>query len=168
MTNTPYNPIENPWVNAPWEQKAQPDTDFGFAEKIMCELNFEDLIYCTIDREMEKSAMKNRFLSLVAGDNKQYVCYVKDRKLNPINITDAVCTLKIWQNTEQPPVIEKHTNVSSEGVIGAANKGEFYFYLLPSDTESLPEQQYPFEITVDLSGKHFTVSTGVLDLKKSP
>jgi len=161
-------PLPNPWESVPWAQYPQPDTDYGYAEIINCELNFQDQIICLIDREQEKSAMKNRFLSLVIGDNKQYVCYVKDRNLNPIDITGAICILKVWQDIEDSPVIEKSTNVPGEGTIGAANKGEFYFYLIPTDTSLLPAQQYVFEISIDIESRHYTVCKGTLELEENP
>lgn len=168
MTNTPYTPLPNPWPSVPWAEVPQPDTDFGYAEVINCDLNFQDYIVCVIDREQEKSAMKNRFLTLSLGDSKQYVCYVKDRNLNPINISNAVCYLKVWEDTTQAPIITKATNVSGEGLIGAADKGEFYFYLVPADTENLSAQQYPYEISVDINGNHYTVSQGIINMESHP
>jgi len=146
---------------------AAPDTDYGIPETILCELDFQDEIICLIDREQEKSAMVSKNLELFKGNNKQYVCYVKDRQLQPIDISNGVCYFTAKEDRSDPtPVIEKSTNVPGEGQIGAANKGEFYFYLVPADTSSLEQNQYFFDVTVVLSsGKLYTVAQGMLYVK---
>lgn len=146
-----------------------PDTDYGVGDTIYCELQYRERIECTINRVEERSAMEYKNLFLTIGDTKQYVCYVKDRNLNPIDISDTVCTFKAWEDTDEDPVIELETNVAGEGTIGAADQGEFYFYFQPATTSSLSEQQYPFIITIDFpSGAHYTVANGVLQLNERP
>lgn len=107
-------------------------------------------------------------LAIYAGDDKTYVCYVKDRCLNPIDISNATCyfTVKVRKD-DTAPTIQKSTAVSGEGEIGAANKGEMYFYLVPADTSGLEIRQYVFDIKVVLSsGKVYTVAEGILNLNE--
>lgn len=164
MTNTtPYEPTPH------WKQPERPDTDFGYSEIIYAELNFQAQIWCFINREDLGMALVKRHLALNIGDNKTYLCYVKDRYNNPINIADCVCTMTFYDEVGGIIVIQKHTNVSGEGVIGSPDEGEFYFYLVPSDTSALDAQQYPFKIEIDFpSGKHYTISQGVLQLNSTP
>lgn len=141
------------------------DTEYGIPETILCELNYQDKIICTIDRTQEKSAMDFKNLTLFSNNNKTYVCYAKDRLLNPINITSGVCVMT-WKTSKSGDVVlTKRTDVSGEGEIGAGNKGEFYFYILPEDTEELDERQYFFDINILISSKIYTVAEGVINLK---
>jgi hypothetical protein len=141
------------------------DTEFGVMEKINCELNYQDKIICLIDRTQEKSNMDFKNLTLFANTDKTYVCYLKDRLLNEINITGATCTLNVRENKGESPVITKSTDNPTDGVIGAPNKGEFYFYIVPSDTSSLEERQYFFDIVVEVSLKTYVVAEGVITLR---
>ena len=149
------------------QREPLPPTDFGEPEIIDGDLNYQDKFDGLIDRTGEKTAMAFKNLSLYAGDNKTYVVYVKDRWLNPIDLEGAVGTLTVKQDKDDTsPLIQKHTNVSGEGDIGTHEDGEMYFYLIPSDTSSLSERQYVFDVKVVVNSKTYTVAEGVINIKQ--
>lgn len=106
-------------------------------------------------------------IDLFAKNDRTLVVYVKTEDLDVINITGATGVLTIRENKESiSPVITKSTAVAGQGQIGAANKGEMYFYIVPADTTNLAIRQYTFDVTVTLStGKKYTVLDGVINLQ---
>jgi len=152
-----------------WPIPPEPrDTAYGVPEQIQCEVNFQDTLICPIDREREKSDMEFKSLQLFAGNDKTYVCYAKTRCLDPIDITGGVAVLSLKRDRDDTAfVLQKRTDVAGEGEIGAANKGEFYFYIVPADTTGWEYRQYPFDIKLqDASGKVYTVAHGVIELQE--
>jgi len=105
-------------------------------------------------------------IQLYANNNRTFRVFVKTPDLNVVDLTNAVGVLSVKPDkTVVSPVIVKHTNVPSEGQIGAANQGEMFFYIVPSDTVALDIRQYVFDVKVTLSnGKTYTVIEGVIDL----
>jgi hypothetical protein len=105
---------------------------------------------------------------LYAGDDKTYRVYVRDRDLNPIDLTGAVgvFTLKKYK-TDSSATLQKRTDVSGEGQMGAADLGEMLFYILDTDTQSLETRQYVFDVKIKVeSGKIYTVLEGTLNLRR--
>jgi len=153
-----------------WPLPPEPeDTRYGVPETLECELNWSETLICTIDRTKEKSDMVLQSLSLFAGNDKTYVCYVKDRCLSAIDLTGAIGVLTAKMSKDDSvAVFQKRTDVAGEGEIGAANKGEMYFYLVPADTSTLETgRQYVFDIKVQVgSGKVYTVAEGTILLKQ--
>jgi len=149
-------------------RNAAPDTEYGVPEQLLCDMYWQDEIECLIDRVWEKSAMAYKNLDLYKGNNKQYVCYVKDRTLTAIDISNAVCTLTVKrEKSDVSPTFQKSTNVPGEGEIGAANKGEFYFYIVPADTTSLETRQYVFDIKIAMpTATLYTVAEGVIYMRE--
>jgi len=106
-------------------------------------------------------------ITLYAGDDKTYVIYVKDRDLNPVDITGATAVLTIKETKSGSALIQKSTANADEGQIGAANKGEIYFHIVPDDTKDLDIMQYVFDVRVTMSsGKIYTVIEGTINLKE--
>jgi hypothetical protein len=148
---------------------AEWDTSFGIPETMNCELNYMDMIIGLIDRTERANTMVIQGFSLYQGNNKTYVCYAKDRNMNPINISNAVCVLTVKrEKSDVTPVFQKYTNVPGQGEIGAPEKGEFYFYIVPTDTTSLEaERQYSFDVKILMPTTNvYTVAEGTILIKK--
>jgi hypothetical protein len=139
------------------------------AEELTGELQYKEIFTGLTDCYPGRPRVLFQNLYLYAKDSKTYVVYVKDRDLNPVDLTGAVATLT-WRPTKGSSVVSlsKRTNVAGQGEIGAANKGEAFFYLVPSDTTTLEsDRQYVWDIQVTLStGKRYTVLEGVTTLRK--
>jgi len=112
--------------------------------------------------------MPNYKIDLFAENDRTLAIYVKDKDSNVVDVTGATGVFTAKDKPGGSVVIQKTTSTASEGTIGAANKGEIFFYLVPSDTSSLDsDAQYDFDVKVTLSsGKAYTVLTGVLNLKQ--
>lgn len=139
-------------------------TDFYNEPEILeGRLNFQDTLNVFIDRVGDRYMYQN--LDLYSGNNKTYIIYVKDRELQPVNLTGATGVLTVKDEKGGTTVIQKSTSVSGEGEIGSPEQGEAYFYLVPTDTSSLAYQQYVYDIKITLSnGKTYTVLEGVINL----
>jgi hypothetical protein len=105
-------------------------------------------------------------MDLYADNNRRLRVYIRDGDLNIVDLTGATCifTVKMTKN-DTSPTIQKSTAVSGEGQIGSPDQGECFFYILPSDTDSLAIAQYVFDVTVILAdGNEYTSVEGVLNL----
>lgn len=105
-------------------------------------------------------------LDLYADNDRRLRVYIRDGDMNIVDLTGATCvfTVKLTKN-DTSPVIQKSTAVSGEGEIGSADQGECFFYILPSDTDSLDIAQYVYDVKVTLSdGKTYTAVEGVVNL----
>jgi hypothetical protein len=104
-------------------------------------------------------------IDLIAQNDRTFVVYVKTEELDVVNITGATGILTISETKGASPVITKSTAIAGQGQIGAGNKGEMYFYIVPADTTNLAARQYVFDVTITLStGKKYTVLEGVINL----
>lgn len=143
-----------------------PPLAYGEPEIIEGELNYKDIIQCPIDRTGERSDMIFKNLSMFAGNNKTWVCYVKDRWLNPINIYGGVGIMTVKnEKSDVTPLIQKSTNMTGQGAIGSSEQGEMYFYFVPVDTTNLEEKQYVFDIKLEINSKVYTVAEGVIGIQ---
>jgi hypothetical protein len=105
-------------------------------------------------------------MELYRDDDRRLRVYIRDGDLNIIDLTGATClfTAKINKG-DATPVIQKSTANPSEGIIGAADEGECFFFIVPADTENLDICQYVYDVRVTLSdGKTYTTVEGVLNL----
>jgi len=117
------------------------------------------------DRPVRRSAMPYEKIEIYADNNRTLRVYVKDEDLNVIDLTGATAVMTVRETKDDPVVFTKSTAVSGEGQIGAADEGEIFFYLVPSDTASLDIRQYVFDVEVTLSsGKKYTVLEGIINL----
>ena len=105
-------------------------------------------------------------MDLYANNNRRLRCYVRDGDLNIIDLTGATCVFTVkMSKSDTSPTIQKSTAVSGEGQIGSADQGECFFYILPTDTDSIDIAQYVYDVTVTLAdGNSYTVVEGVLNL----
>jgi hypothetical protein len=143
-----------------------PDTDYGLPETIQGELDWLTTFDAPLCREQEGYNMEFKAFSMYAGSDKTYKCVVKDRQLNPVNVYGGVGIMSLKRlSTDAVFVIQKHTNVPTEGSLGDPTQGELLFYILPADTATLEARQYAFDVKVTLSnGKHYTVAEGTINL----
>jgi len=105
-------------------------------------------------------------IEIYADNDRTLRVFIKDGDLNIINLTGAtlVLTVKETKNSTST-TFTKSTANPSEGQIGAADEGEAFFFIVPSDTASLDIRQYVYDVEVTLSsGKKYTVLEGILDL----
>jgi len=111
--------------------------------------------------------MKYENLSMYKGEDKSIHIYIKDQDLNPIIMTGSMSTFVVKKSkSDATNLIEKHTNVNGEGMIGAPEQGEIYFNLMPSDTNNLEPRQYVWHVkTVTASAKTFIVFEGTLTIE---
>jgi hypothetical protein len=99
-------------------------------------------------------------LDLYAGSDRTLRVYIKTPELNVVDLTGAtgIMTVKTGKG-ESVSVLVK------EGILGATDEGEIFFYLVPADTASLAIRQYVYSISITLSsGKIYTVMEGVINL----
>ena len=99
-----------------------------------------------------QEAMPYEAIDLYAGNARRFRVFTRDANLCPINITGATCYLTFKQTASGPIVFRKSTAVPSEGMIGSADAGECFFYVLPADTQNIPICQYVFDVTIFLAG----------------
>lgn len=105
-------------------------------------------------------------IEMYADNDRTFRVYVKDGNLDIIGLTGATAVLTIKKTkASATATITKSTANPAEGMIGAADEGEIFFYILPADTASIELRQYVFDVTVTLSsGKSYTVLEGTINL----
>jgi len=105
-------------------------------------------------------------IDLFADDDRTIRVFVKDTDLNIVDLTGAICVFSVKETKEDTSfVFQKSSAVPAEGMIGAADEGEVFFFIVPADTVSLGIRQYVWDVRVELSnGKTYTVLTGTLNL----
>ena len=104
-------------------------------------------------------------IELYADNDRTLRVFVKDGELNIIDLTGATLVLTVKETKGGSVVFQKSTSNPSEGAIGAADEGEAFFYIVPSDTASLDIRQYVYDVEVTLStAKKYTVLEGIIDL----
>jgi hypothetical protein len=110
------------------------------AETAMCGIINNDL--------MRRRAVPYVSFELYAGSNRRLRVYVKDGDLQIVDLTGATCIFTMRQTKDDPIVVQKTTAVPAEGMIGAADEGEVFFFLVPADTATLDICQYVFDVSV--------------------
>jgi hypothetical protein len=115
---------------------------------------------------LRRTAVPYETMELYAGNKRRIRVYIKDPDLNIINLTGALCVFSFRQRKGGPIVFQKHTNVPAEGMIGSADQGECFFFILPTDTVKLDIAQYVFDVSVTLTGGDgpYTTVEGVINL----
>ena len=102
-----------------------------------------------------------------AGNNRTYRVYAKDKNLNTINLTGAVCYMTWRETKDDENTLQKSTAVPAQGAITDATHGEMEFYFISADTSSLDIRQYVFDVKVVTSSlKGYTILEGVINLKQ--
>jgi hypothetical protein len=115
---------------------------------------------------VRRSAVPFEPMDIYANDDRTLRVYVKTPDLNIVNLTGAQGLLTVKTDKDATSaVITKTTASETQGEIGSADQGEMFFYLVPTDTASLPIRQYVYDVKVTLStGKKYTVLEGVINL----
>lgn len=115
-----------------------------------------------------RTAVPYEEIQIYANNNRTLRVFVKTPDLNIVNLTGAVGVFSVkTDKSSSTTLISKHTNVPAEGQIGAADQGEMFFFLIPSDTATLDIRQYVFDVKVTLSNtKVYTVLEGTIDLQQ--
>ena len=128
---------------------------------------YDGLVNNIPSNRVKKVPFENLFLT--QSDDRTLRIYVKDPNSEVINLTGAVAVLSFRESSVSDDVsIQLSTAVAAEGVIGAADRGELFFFLVPDQTADLSLRQYVWDCRVTLeSGKSYTVLTGVMDLGNS-
>jgi len=104
-------------------------------------------------------------LDLYQNNNRRLRVFIRDGDLNIVNLTGATCVFTVKLTKGGAVVIQKSTAVSGEGMIGSADQGECFFYIIPSDTASIDICQYVYDVRVTLAdGNSYTTVEGVLNL----
>jgi hypothetical protein len=119
-----------------------------------------------VDKYPRRQDMPFYKIDLYAGDNKTYRVLLRDRDVNPIDVTGGIGVLTVKKyKTDTSAVIQKRTDTAGEGELGSADIGEMFFYLVPADTESLETRQYVFDVQFKAaSGNVYTTMEGTLNL----
>lgn len=112
-----------------------------------------------------KGNMPFEKLSMYAGENKTIRVYIKDRDMNPVNVLGSSCVLTVKEKKTDTSATIQKTAGGATGGIGAADEGEIFFFLIPTDTSSLATIEYVFDVKATLSnGKVYTVLEGTLKI----
>jgi len=102
---------------------------------------------------------------LYADDNRRLRVLMRDSNLNVVDITGGTGVFTVKATKSGSVVIQKSTAVPSEGMIGAADEGEMYFFIVPADTNALDIRQYVFDVRLTKAdGSTYTTVEGVLNL----
>lgn len=113
-----------------------------------------------------KMPVENIYVS--KGNNRTLRVFVKTPELDIVDMTGQLGTLSVKKKmTDEVPVILKRTWVSEEGQVGSGDRGEMFFYLVPDDTLLLESGQYPYDVSVEVQGKKYTILTGLLEISST-
>lgn len=140
------------------------DIDFiaGEPEEMNGALIYREIFEIVLDRFTRTKPMTFQNLFLYAGNDKEYIVYVKDRDLVPIDLTGASAVMTFRESKSNPDV-----SLEVDGVISIPTEGEVRFTLVPEDTATLSIRQYVFDVKITTAtSKVFTVIDGVLTLKQ--
>jgi len=118
------------------------------------------------NKTMRRRAVPYVKFEIYRGSDRRIRVYVKDGDLNVVDLSGATCVFTMRETKDEPVVLQKSTSVPGEGQIGAADEGECFFFLVPSDTSSLNIEQYVFDVGVTLAdgSVYKSVAEGVVNL----
>lgn len=120
---------------------------------------------------MEDGPMPSYLVDVYQGNNRTITVNVLDAStLLPVNLSGyrAILTVKINKSDSSAVIVKDTDNGPSEAEIGAANKGEILFYLVPADTSPLSVRQYVYDVTViDQNSRTYTVLEGVFNVAQA-
>ena len=134
---------------------------------LVYENTYDGLVNNIPSNKVKKVPFENLFVT--QGDDRTLRIYVKDPNNEVINLTGATALLTFRESSRSADSsIELSTDISAEGMIGSADRGEIFFFLIPDNTDTLELRQYVWDCRVTLSsGKTYTVLNGVMDLGNS-
>jgi len=117
---------------------------------------------------LRRRAVPFLHIDIFKDNDRQLRLYVRDPDLNVIDLTGATCVLSVKETkSDASYAFQLSTAVPTEGMIGAADEGEAFFFITPTVTAALAAPcQYIYDVTVTTSdGKVYTVVEGYLNLK---
>ena len=144
-----------------------PSYQAGEDEVLIAELQYREIIYTVLDRFQRANPMTTYSLIVYAGNDKEFLIYVKDRNLVPIDLTGATAVMTFKTTKSGSVLFQLSTANPAQGIIAVPTQGEVRFYLVPSNTSSLDIRQYHFDVTITTSsGKKYTVLDAIMNLKE--
>lgn len=147
------------WVDT-WFEKKLIDSRELFAEIVI-----ENKFVGIANTYPGRCAVPFERIELYSSNDRTIHIYVRDPNLNIIDLTGGTGVFTVRANKNGPIILQKSTSDPSEGLIGAADQGEVYFYVTDTDTVNMEIRQYIYDVRIVLSNsKAYTVLTGVLDL----
>lgn len=102
---------------------------------------------------------------IFSGDDLRIIATVRDQAGNLIDITNASIRWALSADSRSPKLLEKTTALTGSAAITKMNASEFFFDLVPADTQSL-DGVYYHEVDITTSGgKTYTVLHGPAIIK---
>lgn len=117
---------------------------------------------------LRRRAVPFLHIDIFKDNDRQLRFYARDPNLNVIDLTGATCVFSVKELKEDTSfVLQLSTAVAGEGMIGAADEGEAFFFIKPSDTAAMAAPcQYIYDVQVTLAnGKIYTTVEGYMNLK---
>jgi hypothetical protein len=105
-------------------------------------------------------------IDIYANNDRRLRVVIRTPELQIVNLQNAtgVLTVKVTKK-DTSFVFQKNTSNPEEGMIGAADEGECFFFIKDIDTKNIKTGQYIYDIRVTLAdGKSYTVVDGVMNL----
>ena len=147
------------WTNF-WFDKKLLDADELYGEIVI-----ENMFVGIANTYPGRSKVPFEKIEIYSSNDRTIHIYVRDPSLDIIDLTGATAVFTVKQTREGPILLQKSTADPNEGLVGAADQGEVYFYITDTDTVNMEIRQYVYDVRVTLSnGKAYTVLVGVLDL----
>lgn len=133
-----------------------------------CILQREFFFWAVINNQpLRRRAIPTDLLTMYRGESRRLRFFVIDSTGAAVNVKGALCVFTFRRGRTGPILFTKSTAVAGEGEIGAADRGEVFFWLVPTDTQNLDvESQYVADMTVTLSGGDgpYTAEESIVDL----
>ena len=123
--------------------------------------------FCGIinNKPLRRRAVPYETLDIYKNNNRRLRVYIRDGDLNIVNISGAVAYLTVRHTKDGPISFQKSTLVPAQGMIGSADQGEIFFFIVPTDTATLDIAQYVFDVKVVMPGPlNYTTVEGVINL----
>jgi hypothetical protein len=116
---------------------------------------------------LRRKAVPFLHIDIFKDNDRQMRIYVRDPDLNVVDLTGATCILSVKETKSSTTyAFQLSTDVPAEGMIGAADEGEAFFFIVPATTADLSPCQYIYDVTVIAAdGKQYTVVEGYLNLQ---
>lgn len=121
-----------------------------------------EIFEIALDRFYRIIPMTFQSLFLYSNNSKEYIVYVKDINLVPVDLTGVSAKMTLRETK-----ISVDISLQIDGTISVPTAGEVRFNIAPSDTINLDIRQYVFDVQITTAtSKIFTVLDGVLTLKQ--
>ena len=117
---------------------------------------------------LRRKAVPFLTMDLFRDNDRRLRFFARDPDLNVVDLTGATCIFSMKESKSDASfVLQLSTAVPADGMIGAADEGEAFFFIKPSDTAGLSICQYVYDVQVTLAdGKIYTAVEGYVNLKQ--